>query len=127
MAPAAFPKNSVGTNSYRKMERLTFRLRLQEETSRNTGKMDNLYIKTERRRINAKVEYVYYIKCMYGNEMSMFMNVWTQILTYTCLQILAYCNQLTRPNVILWVKIFMYVPLKECCLFVIVLKFIKIK
>ncbi len=35
---------------------------------------------------------------MYGNEMSMFMNVRTQILTYTCLQILAYCNQLTGPK-----------------------------
>lgn len=35
---------------------------------------------------------------MYGNEMSMFMNVWTQILTHTCLQKLAYCNQLTRPK-----------------------------
>jgi len=30
--------------------------------------------------------------------MSMFMNVRTQILTYTCLQILAYCNQLTGPK-----------------------------
>ncbi len=58
------------------------------------------------------------------------MNIWPQILIYTCLQIFAYLNQLTRSKfILLFVLYFVekYLCMYPCCLFVIVLKFIKNK